>query len=104
MKMDGCVHRVWILGCKMNGLREKVLPSGAKWSAFYVNGMRHGLCQMWHPNGQKWREFHYHSDHIHGEYREWHPNGQLSFLTWYRNGVPSARRVSKNDSGAVEQF
>ncbi|SFX90590.1 hypothetical protein OH786_14920 [Streptomyces atratus] len=68
----------------------------------YVDGIKNGLSQMWHPDGSLRLRGAVINGVASGEFLEWHPNGALKSRKFFDNDIYSLREETTwDDKGNI---
>ncbi len=90
-------------GSQKNGQIERTAPNGGKVVETYVNGIKEGPFEMWHPNGQLFQKGTMKDGKLSGSFVAYHDNGKVSAKGNYKNGRKDGDWVIYHPNGEVSQ-
>lgn len=85
-----------------DGPGESCLRDGSRDESYYRDGKRHGVQQIWWPNGKLRREENYAFDQLDGRSREWYESGDLQFDSVYMSGQEVAGKGWDRNGDPIE--
>jgi antitoxin component YwqK of YwqJK toxin-antitoxin module len=72
-----------------------------KFYVFKHTGKKHGLCEYFKENGQKFKQINFQNDKKHEQYTSWFPNNNIQTMINYHNGKKCGVEIRYSKTGKV---